>query len=445
MTYKITKEEDLRPVIIVCGVGGAGSNAVNNMIKSGLEGAKFIVANTDAQSLQHSLAPVKLQLGLNITKGLGAGSIPSIGATAADESREEIKKLLEGVNMVFITAGMGGGTGTGSAPVIAKIARDMDILTVGVVTKPFDFEGPYRMHMAMKGLDELKKHVDTLIIIPNQNLFRLANEHTTFLDAFKMSDEILNSGVRSITDLINMPGLINLDFADIKTIMSCMGTAVMGTGEASDEERAITAARAAVTNPLLAHSSIQGAKSVLVNITGGLDITLHEVDAAANHIREAVGNGEANIIFGSSFDASLNGAIKVSVIATGIETNEEKEEGQEEKNLKEKKQFHQQPYIPFVNEVEHGKQAQNEKTFKKYGSFENNTHTSNTNLKKNYLTNFDSNATKSKIKSNLFNNKENYSQEHTEGNYQENYELPTFLRNNKKFTEALDKSLNKNS
>ena len=445
MTYKITKEEDLKPVIIVCGVGGAGSNAVNNMIKSGLEGAKFIVANTDAQALQHSLAPVKLQLGLNVTKGLGAGSIPTIGATAADESRDEIKKLLEGANMVFITAGMGGGTGTGSAPVIAKMARDMDILTVGVVTKPFDFEGPYRMHIALQGLEELKKHVDTLIIIPNQNLFRLANEHTTFLDAFRMSDEILNSGVRSITDLINMPGLINLDFADIKTIMFGMGTAVMGTGEASDEERAISAARAAVTNPLLAHSSIQGAKSVLVNITGGLDITLHEVDAAANHIREAVNNNEANIIFGSSFDASLNGAIKVSVIATGIETNEEKEEADlQEKKFKEKK-LSQQPYMPFSNEMDTTKQTQHEKTLKKYGSFENIMNNNTASLKKNYLLNPGSNITKSKIKLNLFNgNKDNYQEEQVEGNYQENYELPTFLRNNKKIIDCINKPINKN-
>ena len=245
----ITNEDKLKPVIVVCGIGGAGCNAVNNMIKNELEGAKFVVANTDAQTLQHSLAPVKIQLGLNITKGLGAGSVPSVGASAADESREEIKKALEGSNMVFITAGMGGGTGTGAAPVWAKIAKDMDILTVGVVTKPFEFEGIYRMQVALEGVSELKNHVDTLIVIPNQNLFRLANEHTTFLDAFKMSDEVLNSGVKSITDLINMPGLINLDFADIRTIMSDMGSAVMGTGEASDEERALSAARAAVTNP----------------------------------------------------------------------------------------------------------------------------------------------------------------------------------------------------
>lgn len=321
----------LKPVIIVCGVGGGGSNAVNNMIRNELEGAKFVVANTDAQSIKNSLAQTKIQLGLNITKGLGAGSVPSVGASAADESREEIKKSFEGANMVFITAGMGGGTGTGSAPVIAKIARDMGILTVGVVTKPFDFEGVYRMHTALKGIEELKNNVDTLIVIPNQNLFRLANENTTFLDAFKMSDEVLNSGVKSITDLVNMPGLINLDFADIKTIMSGMGTAVMGTGEASDEDRAITAARAAVTNPLLSHSSIHGAKSVLVNVTGGLDITLHEVDAAANHIRESVDNEHANIIFGSAFDDKLNGIIRVSVIATGIATDIDKDSNSDQK------------------------------------------------------------------------------------------------------------------
>ncbi len=311
----------LQPVIVVCGVGGAGNNAVNNMIESGLEGAKFIAANTDAQALSKSLSPVKIQLGSGITKGLGAGSVPSVGANAADESRDEIKKNLENANMVFITAGMGGGTGTGAAPVIAKIAKELGVLTIAVVTKPFDFEGAYRMQMAMKGISELSQYVDTLIIIPNQNLFRLSSDRTTFLEAFKMSDNVLSGGIKSITDLMNMPGLINLDFADIRTIMAAMGTAVVGTGEASTEEdRSIIAAKAAISNPLLDHSSIKGARNVLINITGGMDMTLHEVDNAANHIREAVANDEANIIFGSTFDASLEGRIRVSIIATGIES-----------------------------------------------------------------------------------------------------------------------------
>jgi cell division protein FtsZ len=311
----------LQPVIVVCGVGGAGNNAVNNMIESGLEGAKFVAANTDAQALSKSLSPIKIQLGSGITKGLGAGSIPSVGANAADESRDELKKNLENANMVFITAGMGGGTGTGAAPVIAKIAKEMGVLTIGVVTKPFDFEGAYRMQMAMKGIAELSQYVDTLIVIPNQNLFRLSSERTTFLEAFKMSDDVLSGGIKSITDLMNMPGLINLDFADIRTIMAAMGTAVVGTGEASSEEdRSIIAAKAAISNPLLDHSSIKGAQNVLINITGGMDMTLHEVDNAANHIREAVANDEANIIFGSTFDANLEGTIRVSIIATGIES-----------------------------------------------------------------------------------------------------------------------------
>jgi cell division protein FtsZ len=311
----------LQPVIVVCGVGGAGNNAVNNMIESGLEGAKFIAANTDAQALSKSLSPVKIQLGSGITKGLGAGSVPSVGANAADESRDEIKKNLENANMVFITAGMGGGTGTGAAPVIAKIAKEMGVLTIAVVTKPFDFEGAYRMQMAMKGIAELSQYVDTLIIIPNQNLFRLSSDRTTFLEAFKMSDNVLSGGIKSITDLMNMPGLINLDFADIRTIMAAMGTAVVGTGEASTEDdRSIIAAKAAISNPLLDHSSIKGARNVLINITGGMDMTLHEVDNAANHIREAVANDEANIIFGSTFDASLEGRIRVSIIATGIDS-----------------------------------------------------------------------------------------------------------------------------
>lgn len=319
----------LQPLIVVCGVGGAGNNAVNNMIRSGLEGAKFIAANTDAQALSHSLSPIKIQLGSGTTKGLGAGSMPSVGANAADESRDEIKKNLENANMVFVTAGMGGGTGTGAAPVIAKIAKEMGILTIGVVTKPFDFEGAYRMQMAMKGIAELSQYVDTLIVIPNQNLFRLSSDRTTFLEAFKMSDDVLSGGIKSITDLMNMPGLINLDFADIRTIMATMGTAVVGTGEASTEEdRSIIAAKAAISNPLLDHSSIKGAQNVLINITGGMDMTLHEVDNAANHVREAVANDEANIIFGSTFDSSLEGTIRVSIIATGIESAQQDQKKQ---------------------------------------------------------------------------------------------------------------------
>ncbi|QEK39530.1 cell division protein FtsZ [Candidatus Sneabacter namystus] len=309
----------LRPIIVVFGVGGAGCNAVNNMINEGLEGARFIAANTDAQSLNDSLASIKIQLGVGVTKGLGAGSVPGVGATAADESREEIRKYIEDANMIFIAAGMGGGTGTGAAPVIAKIAKELGILTVGVVTKPFEFEGAYRMQIAMKGLAELQQYVDTLIVIPNQNLFRLSNERTTFLEAFKMSDDVLSGGVRSITDLMNMPGLINLDFADIRTIMTTMGTAIMGTGEsANEEERSITAAEAAISNPLLSHSSIKGAQNILINVTGGMDMTLHEVDNAANHVREAVDNENANIIFGSTFNAKLDGRVRVSIIATGI-------------------------------------------------------------------------------------------------------------------------------
>lgn len=310
----------LKPVIVVFGVGGAGNNAINNMIESGLEGASFVSANTDAQALSHSLAPVRLQLGSGITRGLGAGCMPGVGASAADESRDEIKKNLEGANMVFVTAGMGGGTGTGAAPVVAKIAKEMGVLTVGVVTKPFDFEGAYRAQVALKGIEELRQYVDTLIVIPNQNLFRLSNDKTTFLEAFRMSDEVLSSGVRSITDLMNMPGLINLDFADIRTIMSSMGTAVIGTGSASDEDRAINAAKSAISNPLLSHSSIKGAQNVLINITGGMDMTLHEVDTAANHIRESVGNEDANIIFGSTFDPRLEGTVRISIIATGIDS-----------------------------------------------------------------------------------------------------------------------------
>lgn len=308
----------LRPKITVVGVGGAGGNAVNNMIESALDGVEFVVANTDAQSLSLSRADRRIQLGTDTTSGLGAGARPDIGRHSAEECIELIGQQLEGSNMAFVTAGMGGGTGTGAAPVVARIARELGILTVGVVTKPFQFEGVHRMRIAEAGIDELAQCVDTLIIIPNQNLFRVANEKTTFADAFKMADDVLYSGVRSVTDLMMMPGLINLDFADVRTVMMEMGRAMMGTGEAEGEKRAIEAAEAAIANPLLEDTSMRGAQGVLINITGGSDVTLFEVDEAANRIRDEV-ETEAHIIFGSCFDESLEGKIRVSVVATGIE------------------------------------------------------------------------------------------------------------------------------
>ncbi len=320
LEFKAPENVILKPIITVFGVGGAGGNAVNNMIRSNLQGANFVVANTDAQALSHSECVNKLQLGASSTKGLGAGASPDVGKQSAIESENEIRSYLEGSNMVFITAGMGGGTGTGASPEIARIAKELGILTVGVVTKPFLFEGARRMKVAESGLTELQQYVDTLIVIPNQNLFRIANENTTFTDAFKMADEVLHSGVRSVTDLIIMPGLINLDFADIKTVMSEMGKAMMGTGEASGEERSIKAAESAIANPLLDHTSMSGAKGVLINITGGKDMTLYEVDSAANRIREEVGDSDANIIFGSTFNPDLQGVIRVSVVATGIDS-----------------------------------------------------------------------------------------------------------------------------
>lgn len=321
ISFKAPENIILKPIITVFGIGGAGGNAVNNMLASKLQGANFVVANTDAQSLEHSLCQHKIQLGINITKGLGAGASPEVGSLAAQESAEEIRGYLEGSNMVFITAGMGGGTGTGSSPVVAKIAKELGILTVGVVTKPFHFEGAHRMKTADKGLNDLQQFVDTLIVIPNQNLFRIANERTTFADAFKMADDVLHAGVRGVTDLMIMPGLINLDFADIRTVMSEMGKAMMGTGEASGDDRAVKAAEAAISNPLLDHSSMCGARGVLINITGGSDMTLFEVDSAANRIRTEVGDSEANIIFGSTFNPELNGIIRVSVVATGIDAD----------------------------------------------------------------------------------------------------------------------------
>ncbi|MEY3841798.1 MAG: hypothetical protein RLZZ542_908 [Pseudomonadota bacterium] len=309
---------DLKPRIVVFGVGGAGGNAVNNMIDAGLEGVEFVVANTDAQHLSFAKTDRRVQLGETITQGLGAGAHPEVGMNAAEESADEIHGHLEGAHMVFITAGMGGGTGTGAAPVIAKCARDRGILTVGVVTKPFTFEGRHRMRLADAGIAELQRYVDTLIVIPNQNLFRVANERTTFADAFGMADQVLHSGVRSITDLMILPGLINLDFADVRAVMSEMGKAMMGTGEASGDDRALMAAQNAIANPLLDETSLKGAKAVLVNITGGMDMTLLEVDEAANAIAGEV-DADANIIFGAAFDPALEGKIRVSVVATGMD------------------------------------------------------------------------------------------------------------------------------
>jgi len=311
-------EPELKPRITVFGVGGAGGNAVNNMIKSNLEGVDFVVGNTDAQALKGSLCEKRLQLGTGTTRGLGAGSKPDVGRASAEEQMDDIVGYLEGSNMVFITAGMGGGTGTGAAPVIARAARERGILTVGVVTKPFHFEGAHRMRLAEQGIAELQQYVDTLIIIPNQNLFRIANEKTTFADAFKMADDVLHSGVRGVTDLMVMPGLINLDFADIRSVMTEMGKAMMGTGEAAGERRAIEAAEAAISNPLLDDVSMKGARGVLINITGGYDMTLFEVDEAANRVRDEV-DPDANIIFGSTFDSSMEGTMRVSVVATGID------------------------------------------------------------------------------------------------------------------------------
>ncbi|MFL2771403.1 MAG: cell division protein FtsZ [Rhodospirillaceae bacterium] len=309
----------LRPKITVVGVGGAGGNAVNNMIESALDGVEFVVANTDAQSLSLSRTDRRIQLGADTTSGLGAGARPDIGRHAAEECIEHIGQQLEGSNMAFVTAGMGGGTGTGAAPVVARAARELGILTVGVVTKPFQFEGAHRMRIAEAGIEELAQTVDTLIIIPNQNLFRVANEKTTFADAFKMADDVLYSGVRSVTDLMMMPGLINLDFADVRTVMKEMGRSMMGTGEAEGEKRAIEAAEAAIANPLLEDTSMRGANGVIINITGGSDITLFEVDEAANRVRDEV-ETEAHIIIGSCFDENLAGKMRVSVVATGIES-----------------------------------------------------------------------------------------------------------------------------
>jgi cell division protein FtsZ len=312
--------DELRPRISVIGVGGAGGNAVANMMRADVQGVDFVVANTDAQALNSSTADRRIQLGLKITQGLGAGSRPEIGRAAAEETIDEIERALDGAHMCFIAAGMGGGTGTGAAPVIAKAARDKGILTVGVVTKPFAFEGARRGRSADSGIEELQQHVDTLIVIPNQNLFRLANSETTFKEAFEMADEVLQQGVRGITDLMVMPGLINLDFADVRSVMGEMGKAMMGTGEAAGDNRAIEAAEKAISNPLLDGVSMKGAKGVIISITGGEDMRLMEVDEAASHIKELV-DPDANIIWGSAFNNDLDGKIRVSVVATGIEAD----------------------------------------------------------------------------------------------------------------------------
>ena len=324
LTIPQNQHTDFTPRITVVGVGGGGTNAVNNMISMGLDGVEFLVANTDAQSLIHSRADRRVQLGPHLTQGLGAGAKPEIGRAAAEEATEELARHIEGMHMIFITAGMGGGTGTGAAPVIARMAQERGILTVGVVTKPFDFEGPKRRKSADQGIEELQQFVDTLIIIPNQNLFRLANERTTFQEAFKMADNVLYMGVRGVTDLMMNPGIVNLDFADIRTIMAEMGKAMMGTGESEGEDRARRAAEAAISNPLLEDISMRGAKGVLINITGGHDMTLFEVDGAVNRIREEV-EEDANIIFGTSVDETMNGRVRVSVVATGIDVASQKE------------------------------------------------------------------------------------------------------------------------
>ncbi|MFO1175707.1 MAG: cell division protein FtsZ [Paracoccaceae bacterium] len=321
LNLTMSDREDLKPRITVFGVGGAGGNAVNNMISKQLEGVEFVVANTDAQALAQNHALAKIQIGVKVTEGLGAGARPSVGAAAAEETIEEIVDHLAGAHMCFITAGMGGGTGTGAAPIIAQAARELGVLTVGVVTKPFQFEGAKRMRQATEGIEALQKVVDTLIIIPNQNLFRLANEKTTFTEAFAMADDVLYQGVKGVTDLMVRPGLINLDFADVRAVMDEMGKAMMGTGEASGEDRAVQAAEKAIANPLLDEISLRGAKGVLINITGGADLTLFELDEAANRIREEV-DPDANIIVGSTLDETLQGMMRVSVVATGIDANQ---------------------------------------------------------------------------------------------------------------------------
>jgi cell division protein FtsZ len=417
--------DDLRPKITVAGIGGAGGNAVNNMILSKLEGVKFLSFNTDAQAIGKSLVSPegRICLGESITQGLGAGSRPEVGKASAEESIEDVIKQIQDSNMVFITAGMGGGTGTGAAPVVARAARESGILTVGVVTKPFHFEGSHRMRTAEKGIEELEKYVDTLIVIPNQNLFRVANERTTFADAFKMADDVLYSGVRGVTDLIIMPGLINLDFADIRAVMAEMGKAMMGTGEAEGDKRALNAAEAAISNPLLDDVSMKGAKGVLINITGGLDMTLYEVDEAANRVRDDV-DPEANIIFGSTFDERLNGKVRVSVVATGIggmktkksvskpqqsfsEIFEEEVERQEE--IKEEQESQEQQEETFVDFDQNNNQTTNFQQKKAPSLFER-------------FTGVNKQKQKTTFVSTPINPVHNF------GDNKENYDIPAFLR-----------------
>ncbi len=323
MTINIKGPElkELKPRILVLGVGGAGGNAINSMIEDGMEGVEFVAVNTDAQDLINNKAQAKIQLGTNLTKGLGAGAKHQIGQAAAEESLNDIVDYIKGSNMVFITAGMGGGTGTGAAHVIARAAKELNILTVGVVTLPFSYEGPKKMRIALQGLEELKKHLDTNIIVPNQNLFKIINEKTTFKNSFGLSNDVLKSGVQSVTDLMVRPGLVNLDFADVETIMKGMGKAMMGTGEAEGEKRAEEATKAALNNPLIDEYSLKGAKGLLVNITGGNDLTMFEVDEAVNTIRAEV-DPEAELIFGSIEDESLNGKIRVSIVATSLDGQE---------------------------------------------------------------------------------------------------------------------------
>ena len=318
INFRAPDIKELKPRILVIGVGGAGGNAINEMIESGLEGVEFVAINTDAQDLKASKAKAKIQIGLNLTKGLGAGAKIEIGQAAADESLNEIVDLLKGANMVFITAGMGGGTGTGAAHVIARAAKELNILTVGVVTLPFLYEAPSRMRRGQQGLEELRKHVDTIIVIPNQNLFKIANEKTTFKESFKLSNDVLRHGVQSITDLMVKEGLVNLDFADVETVMSSMGKAMMGTGEAEGENRAMAATEIALNNPLIDEYSLQGAKGLLINITGGKDLTLFEVDQAVNKIRAEV-DPEAELIFGAIKDENMTGKIRVSIVATALD------------------------------------------------------------------------------------------------------------------------------
>ncbi len=337
INLKLPALTEMRPRITVIGCGGAGGNAVNNMIQYGLEGVEFIAANTDAQALSMSAAGCRVQMGATITEGLGAGSKPEIGAAAAEEAIDEIRSLIEGAHMLFITAGMGGGTGTGAAPVIARAAKEMGILTVGVVTKPFEFEGQRRMRVANEGIVQLAEYVDTLIVIPNQNLFRIANEKTTFADAFQKADDVLKSGVSCITDLMVKEGLINLDFADVRVVMQNMGTALMGTGEAEGDQRALRAAESAISNPLLDEISMRGAKGLLISITGSFDMTLYEVEEAASRVRREVdpeANPDINIIVGATFDHSIEGRIRVSVVATGINAGQQPHVAQASEALK---------------------------------------------------------------------------------------------------------------